>query len=246
MRLDKSLGQHFLISDKVISKIVLAVGHDNVLEIGPGAGSLTQQLSLDRQVIAVELDKRMIDVLAETSPQAEVIQGDALQLDLHAVITRLDKPRALVSNMPYNITGSLLDRFTQLRAQVECMVLMMQKEVADKVTAHPKDRRRGALSVVMQSLFQIELVANVPPGAFLPPPKVASTVLRFTPLPGDPSEALDLVRMGFVSPRKTLANNLRSRYPTVEPALLELSLSPTIRPHELTWPEWQKLHHALQ
>lgn len=251
IRLTKSLGQHFLVSPTVIGKIVKAAQGFSVLEVGPGAGALTGPLSELGRVVAVEKDRRMADVLVETAPNADVVQADALQVDLGQLIAGLDEPRAIVSNMPYNITGPLLDRFTSVAAQVERLVLMMQKEVADKIQARVGDRRRGALSVTMQRRFDVSTVCQVPPGAFLPPPKVASTVLLFVPRPDfceEDETVLSVVRAGFTSPRKTVANNLRTGWSveTVAQALEAAGLSPTVRAHEVDWDGWVRLSRGLR
>lgn len=243
--LTKALGQHFLISEKVISKIVTQVSENSVLEVGPGAGALTSYLSEEKQVIAIEKDSRMVEVLKETSPKAEVLQADALKFDLSDVLGRLPEPRAIVSNMPYNITGPLLDVFTRQRKCVSQMVLMMQKEVGDKILAQPGERERGALSVVMQSLFDVSVVCVVAPGAFLPPPKVDSVVLRFVPREVDTVEEIHVfVRLGFGMPRKTLANNLKKQYPGANEMIERAELPLLVRPHELTWEDWKRLYEC--
>ena len=248
LRPDKGLGQHFLVSPAVVDAIVAAASScRGVLEVGPGPGVLTGPLSeAAERTIAVEVDATMPLLLAQSAPRAEVVRGDALALDLGALLDALPAPRAVVSNMPYYITGPLLGRFADVRDRYDVAVLMMQKEVADRLLAKPGQRARGALSVALQSQFEISRVAHVPAGAFLPPPKVDSAVLRLAPRAGGLSdEALRLVRLGFAQPRKTLANNLvaglRISRDEAVARVEAIGLGETVRPAELTEEEWAKL-----
>lgn len=198
----------------------------------------------------MEIDVRSVGALAESAPTARVVHADALKIDLEALAQSLPAPRAIVSNMPYGITGPLLERFTQVRALVERAVLMMQREVGEKILAEPGDSRRGALSVSMQLLFDINRLASVPPGSFWPPPKVASLVLVLTPraIPeaGNVEQVIGVARAGFSQPRKTLLNNLQHRWPhTARRALESAGLPPTVRAHQLSLHEWILLERAL-
>ena len=228
-----------------------ADGLAGILEIGPGPGVLTEPLSQFAEVIAVEFDKRIIETLQATAPKAKIIQGDALGIDLAQILEQLPSPRGIVSNMPYHITGPLLESFSNLRHQVSRMILMMQLEVGEKIMAPVGDRRRGALSVAMQSLFTVTKVVKVPPGAFKPPPKVDSIILELTPrddVPGEFEEIMRIVRQAFSHPRKTVLNNLK---PTLEVASLErvladAGLTKTIRPHEVTFEQWRIIAQHAQ
>lgn len=215
-----------------------------VLEIGPGPGILTRPLSLAADTVAVELDPRMAAIAAEFAPAAEVLCEDALTADLAALIASRAEPRMLVSNMPYAITGPLLGRAVELAPLLAKAVLMMQKEVGDRILAPAGDSRRGSLSVAIESVFQVRKVCSVPPGAFVPPPKVDSIVLSFTPLPEGPQlteRQLRAVRSGFAQPRKTLANNLKAAGLSLEFG----SLPPSVRPHQLTLDQWKDLLSPL-
>ena len=248
LRPDKGLGQHFLVHEATVDAIVaVASSCAGVLEIGPGPGVLTGPLSeAAERTIAIELDATMPLLLKESAPKARVVKEDALQADLGALLAELPAPRAVVSNLPYYITGPLLGRIADARAGFDVAVLMMQREVADRILAAPGRRERGALSVALQSQFAISRVVNVPAAAFLPPPKVDSAVLRLTPrFDGLSDEAIRLVRLGFAQPRKTLVNNLVaglhvSRDETVE-RVEAAGLSETVRPAELTEGDWAKL-----
>ncbi len=251
----KGLGQHFLCSSSAVKAIVSALsGCKGLLEIGPGPGVLTSPLSESANVVALELDMTMIEALRESAPKARVFQQDALKVDLGALLRELPEPRAIVSNLPYYITGPLLQRVAEQRLLIDCAVLMMQKEVALRVAAGPKTPLRGSLSVFLQSQFDITVVAQVPAGAFVPPPKVDSTVLKLVPRPISVSPELEnlyfkAIRIGFTHPRKTLANNLSVGFHMVRPlvmdALMRAGLGEKSRPQELTLPEWAALAEQI-
>lgn len=253
LRADKELGQHFLVSASAVDSIVTAASAcPGVLEIGPGPGVLTGPISRKvERMIALELDARMVPLLAESAPKAEVRQVDALKANLAEILAELPQPVAIVSNLPYYITAPLLQRVADHRAQIDRAVLMMQKEVAQRISAKADDRERGSFSVYLQALFTMERVAFVPAGAFLPPPKVDSMVLRLTPKTDDvPDESVfRLVRMGFSQPRKTLANNLAaglhwSRDPVVD-ILEAMGLTERTRAQELSGETWSELARRI-
>jgi len=157
----------------------------------------------------------------------------------------------LVSNMPYNITGPLLDRFTQVRETYEKAVLMMQAEVGNKILAQAGQREMGALSVVMQTYFEITRLTKVPAGAFFPPPKVESVVLVLRPRREvvEDDWYLSVVRAGFSQPRKTLANNLASLAggrEFVQLAINKCDLTESVRPHQLNLDQWNELSVRLR
>lgn len=253
---NKGLGQHFLCSGPVVLKSVDAIGDaQGVLEIGPGPGLLTGPLAeRAERVIALEIDERMPAALAESAPAAEIRRVDALKVDLSEILAELPSPRAVVSNLPYYITGPLLTQIAAARRSFDVAVLMMQKEVAMRVLAKERESERGSLSVFLQSQFSIRKVTDAPAGAFMPPPKVDSTVLAFTPVeapvPADEESAyFKLVRIGFTQPRKTLTNNLGSAYGGKErvlAALLQIGLTDKARPQELTLDQWAALSRALR
>jgi 16S rRNA (adenine1518-N6/adenine1519-N6)-dimethyltransferase len=175
LKADKSLGQHFLCAPDIVQEIVRAAGkYVGCLEVGPGPGILTSFLAKKAESMsAVEFDSRMVSLLADSAPKCKVIVGDALRVNLAEILQELPEPRSLVSNMPYYITGPLLARFSDVRHLVGVMVLMMQKEVGEKIVAEPKNRDRGALSVNIQSMFTVEFVVKAPGESFMPPPKVS-------------------------------------------------------------------------
>jgi 16S rRNA (adenine1518-N6/adenine1519-N6)-dimethyltransferase len=221
-------------------------GCRGLLEIGPGPGVLTAALSEQcLKMIALEVDPKMAKALAESAPKAEIRLADALKTDLLETLAELPEPRGVVSNLPYYITGPLVARIAEVSANWDIAVLMMQKEVAARIVAPPGDSDRGSLSVFLQSQFSIEKVIDVPPGAFLPPPKVDSTVLEFKPLGAAMDESFyAFVRAGFKQPRKTLANNLVAmgrKREEVESRLTRAGLDERVRPHALTLEQWMEM-----
>lgn len=201
--------------------------------------------------MALEVDERMIGALRESAPSADVRKVDALKADLPALMGELPEPRALVSNMPYYITGPLLGLIGGAAAHFAKAVLMMQKEVGQRVLAPPGSSERGSLSVYLQGKFAIAKVCDVPRGAFLPPPKVDSVVLELVPVAEPPPEELfAFVRKCFGLPRKTLANNmmagLKAGRDEAEAAIRSAGLDLKIRPQELGLADWAALWKSLQ
>jgi 16S rRNA (adenine1518-N6/adenine1519-N6)-dimethyltransferase len=246
----KGLGQHFLVSRSAVDRIAASVSEcRGILEIGPGPGVLTSLLSISAEhLIALELDPRMKEVLVESSPKADVRLADALEIDIPTILNELPKPRAVVSNLPYYITGPLLTRVAEARGHFDVAVLMMQKEVGERVLAAEGTSARGSLSVYLQLQFDISRLALVPAGAFLPPPKVDSIVLKLVPKTADiDHKVLSLVRLGFTQPRKTLANNLGASFgkERVQAAIERLGWSASIRPQQLANSQWLSLADDL-
>lgn len=247
---NKALGQHFLCSRTVVEAIVGRLeGCRSALEVGPGPGVLTGPISEAVGTMkALELDSRMASALSESAPRCEVVLGDVLEADLAGLIESMPPPRAVVSNMPYNITGPLLTRIAGARRSFDRAVLMMQKEVADRVRAEPGDSDRGSLSVFLQAQFSIMKVADVPAGAFEPPPKVDSTVLELVPREfglnqEDEARFFRFVRGCFRMPRKTLANNLAALVgkESSASAIEAAGMEPRTRPHLVTLDGWLEL-----
>ncbi len=249
-RPQKRFGQHFLCSQKVVSAIVSRCSDARgILEVGPGPGVLTQPLSeIAERLIALEIDPISVLALAESAPLAEVREGDVLLANLDEVFLELPEPRVLVSNMPYNITGPLLTAFALVRHRYGRAILMMQKEVGERILAPAGSSDAGSLSIFLQSQFAIEKVVSAPAGAFFPAPKVDSLVLQFTPLDSVlEDDYFIVVRLGFTQPRKTVVNNLLPRFEreSIEAALKKLGHPPGVRPHQLGVPEWKALFLAL-
>lgn len=209
---DKSFGQNFLVDAHALRDIVAAASldrSDTAFEVGPGLGVLTRELAAaaDR-VVAVELDRRLEPVLAETLAgldNVDLVFGDALTFDL----TRLPTGTVMVANLPYNVATPLLVRCLESR-RFASLTFLVQREVGERLVAAPDSAAYGALSVVVDHWAEGEVVRHVKPGAFLPPPEVTSSVVRLVPRPDarpDP-EFLDFVHTCFRHRRKTLRKNL--------------------------------------
>jgi len=217
----QKLGQHFLIRGSVlehIARVACPQREPLVVEIGPGRGALTARLlaRADR-VIAVEIDSYLAQNLAQThaaEPRLEVIEGNALEIDLGQW-----GPAAIAGNLPYYAATALIERVLDLGARLRWGVFLVQKEVAARITASPGSRDYSYLSVTMQLSADVQMLFEVPPSAFHPPPKVDSAVLRFQPRDraaelgiADRRDFLRFVSLCFRQKRKTLRNNLAAAY----------------------------------
>lgn len=224
LRPQHKLGQNFLTDRRVLEAIAdaSAAGPDDlVLEIGPGLGSLTQQLAERAgRVLAVELDRNLVNLLGKTIQQTytnvEVVQGDAGRIDLHTLLAERLEPgrRARVAaNLPYYITTPLVMRLLEEELPLDRIVVMVQKEVADRMTSPPGSKEYGALSVAVQYYTEPQIVLNVSKGAFLPPPEVESAVVAMQMRERPPVEApkaafFRVVKAAFGQRRKTVLNAL--------------------------------------
>jgi 16S rRNA (adenine1518-N6/adenine1519-N6)-dimethyltransferase len=230
----KSLGQNFLADPQIARRIVASVvpqPHDLIIEIGPGTGVLTRLLTdASGYLLAVELDPRLIEDLRRefSSDRVAIVEADALAVDWNELLdsasdawraaTHLDGlPRIrVVANLPYYISTPIIERLMALRGRIFDMTLMLQSEVVDRITSPPGSREYGYLSVLVQYYCQAAKLFTVPPGAFRPPPKVQSAILRLTvrehPAVNITDEAkfFALVGAAFAQRRKTIANNLKA------------------------------------
>jgi len=225
MRAKKSLGQNFLVDENVLSRIVSCVApasEDNILEVGPGRGALTKLLAASgANFLAVEWDRDLLPLLSAEfagAPNVEIGHGDILRVDLRQLLTSRGAGRKwkVAANLPYNISSQVLFRFMEESQLFERLVLMLQKEVGDRLVAPAGCKDYGALTVLLRLHFDIRREFIVKPGAFRPVPKVDSAVLSFTPLAAPRAEVGDedffrrLVKGAFNQRRKTLLNSLRS------------------------------------
>lgn len=216
----KSFGQHFLADPRIaqaIARLATTPPGGTLLEIGPGQGALTRHL-LERagRVVAVERDRDLLPVLRETfateiaDGRLVLVEDDAATVDWLRLLEGGPAPHGVVGNVPYNITGRLLERAVHIAAHVDTVVFMIQKEVADRLAAPPDSDDYGALSVFVQAAFKVEREIVVRAGAFRPPPKVDSAVVRLTALrpaqAAETPEFRELVRRAFMARRKTLRN----------------------------------------
>jgi len=217
------LGQNFLVSATAPAAIVAAMGDlstASVLEIGPGHGVLTRLLaSRSEHLTAVELDRAMAASLRlefASQPQITILEGDILKLDPGRLPDEKPGRWRIVGNLPYYITSPILLHLFDHAAAIESAVLMVQREVADRVAASPGNRDYGLLSATAQMHARVEMLFSLPPSAFSPPPQVHSAVLRLTMEPRfaelqvERTPFLRFMRQAFAQKRKTLANNLRA------------------------------------
>ncbi len=237
-RAKKSLGQNFLVDGNIVSRIIDAAqlnADDAVLEIGPGRGALTSRLSASSGcVVAVERDRDLLPVLHEKLAEVEnveIVHGDILRIDIRGLLSERRPGRwKVVANLPYNISSQILFAFLECRSLISRMVLMLQKEVGDRLVAGPGCRDYGILTVLCANYFDIERVCLVKPTSFRPVPKVESAVLRFRVLQsprvdvGDEDLFRKVVKAAFGQRRKTLANCLKSLSLVAGEAVIETAL----------------------
>lgn len=265
------LGQHFLRDENVARRIVDALGdvsQRTVLEIGPGTGAITGMLvRRARRVIAIELDKVLAAQLRMQLAMAsniEVIEGDVLAIDFDTIfgpkpgtsrpgLEWKPDPVDLVGNLPYFITTDILLRLFEYRRYFRQMVIMVQREVGERISATPGTRDYGLLSATAQVYTTVEQLFTLPPGAFNPPPKVHSTVLRLTVAPQleqlgvEEGAFIRFLKLSFGQKRKTLWNNLKSQYnpDVLRAALLESGVKPNVRAEALPLERTAALFRAL-
>lgn len=262
----KKFGQNFLIDTRVLDKIIAAAGitkEDFVLEIGPGIGTMTQYLCENaREVAAVEIDKNLIPILADTLSaydNVEVINDDILKVDINQLAQEKNNgnPIKVVANLPYYITTPIIMGLFESHVPIDSITIMVQKEVADRMQVGPGTKDYGALSLAVQYYAKPEIVANVPPNCFMPRPNVGSAVIRLTRHKEAPVEVTDekllfrLIRASFNQRRKTLVNGL-SNAPDIPfgkerviAALEELGWNPSIRGEALTLEQFAQLSNVL-
>jgi 16S rRNA (adenine1518-N6/adenine1519-N6)-dimethyltransferase len=250
MRAKKHFGQHFLHDRTVIERIVASLAPQPgqlLVEIGPGHGALTHPVlrrGVDLQ--AIEIDRELSEALQAPAGggNLQVHNADALHFDFTALATGAQRLR-LFGNLPYNIATELLFRLLREARNIEDMLFMLQKEVAQRLVAVPGSKARGRLSVMIQAWCSIELLFGVPPGAFSPPPAVHSAIVHIVPRErpelgtSDPECFADVVRRAFQQRRKTLRNTLRGCLS--ESAIREAGIDPGLRAETLSNAQFVKL-----
>ncbi|WP_442602103.1 16S rRNA (adenine(1518)-N(6)/adenine(1519)-N(6))-dimethyltransferase RsmA [Paenibacillus sp. KN14-4R] len=264
----KSLGQNFLTDANILRKIVGAAElspSKGALEIGPGIGALTQPLAQAAgKVVALEIDQRLLPILEETLepyPNASVVHGDVLKQDLSGIFEEhfsgLDGV-SVVANLPYYITTPIIMKLLEEKLPFEHIVVMIQKEVADRMAANPGGKDYGSLSIAVQYYCDVEIVCIVPRTVFVPAPNVDSAVIKLT-LRGKPpveieDEAFffDVVQSSFTQRRKTIYNNLGARFfsketkKNLEAILLSSGVEPNRRAETLSISEFAELSKQLR
>ena len=256
MRAKRSLGQNFLRDEAVVERIVNALDlkeSDTVIEIGPGDGALTKKLvETGANVVAIEIDRELVPALRkqfQSYPNFRVIEADVLKTEFGRLIETGDAGKAkLVGNLPYYISTAILQKLTGDRSYFSKAVLMLQREVAQRVTALPGDSERGFLTVIVEAAFEASCLFDVPPTAFFPQPKVWSSVIALTPKPPSPTDEppfADLLGASFVQKRKTILNNLKNLRSDASLILHEANIDQKRRAETLSLDEWLSLYHAF-
>ena len=265
----KSLGQNFLVDTNILHRIVdhaEVTEQTGAIEIGPGIGALTEQLAKRaKKVVAFEIDQRLLPILKDTLspyPNVKVIHQDILQADVHSVVEaefQEVEDLMVVANLPYYVTTPILMKLLEDKIPVRGIVVMLQKEVADRIAAKPGTKDYGSLSIAIQYYTEAETVMIVPKTVFNPQPNVDSAVLRLTKRKEpavkvkDESFFFTVVRASFAQRRKTLLNNLTSNLPfgkakkqEIDQMLHQIGIDPKRRGETLSIEEFAVLSDTLQ
>lgn len=262
----KKYGQNFLIDTGILEDIIEAAQikeDDFVLEIGPGIGTMTQYLcEAARKVVAVEIDTNLIPILADTLSaynNVEVLNEDILKVDIRKLAQEHNqgKPIKVVANLPYYITTPIIMGLFESHVPIDSITIMVQKEVADRMQEGPGSKEYGALSLAVQYYAKPEIVVNVPPGCFMPQPKVGSAVIRLTRHEKPPVDVISekllfqLIRASFNQRRKTLANGLNNfgafslNKEQIVECIDELGVPANIRGEALSLEQFAALSNAI-
>lgn len=260
----KRFGQNFLIDEHLISDIAHSIdpqAQDHIIEIGPGLGAITGELlSSGAALTLIELDRDLVQRLENTyekqlrSGQLNIISSDILKIDLTTMesthqLQPLPTQKKLIGNLPYNISTPVLFHVLNARDHFQCMTFMLQKEVVERMCAQPKTSAYSALSVILQLECDVELLFEVPPQSFKPPPKVDSAVVQLrpkepVPLAGKIHGFRTFVHTCFAHRRKTLRNNLKG---TLDVSVIEeVGVNPQDRPEHLSLDDYIRLFEAYQ
>lgn len=264
----KSLGQNFLIDPNILKRIV---DHANLteetgtIEIGPGIGALTEHLARSsKKVVAFEIDQRLLPILNETLspyPNVEVIHSDVLKADVKTVIAEKFadiKDIMVVANLPYYVTTPIIMKLLEEKLPIRGIVVMLQKEVADRISAKPGTKEYGSLSIAIQYYTTAEIVMTVPKTVFVPQPNVDSAIIRLTVREQPAVEMKDeefffqVIKASFAQRRKTILNNLTNQLPfgkekkdSIVTALEAAEVDPSRRGETLSIEEFARLSDAL-
>lgn len=262
----KKYGQNFLIDTHVLDKIIAAsqiTKEDMILEIGPGIGTMTQYLcEAAREVIAVEIDKKLIPILEDTLSEYQnitILNEDILKVDINEIVELKNQGKAIkvVANLPYYITTPIIMGLFESHVPIESITVMVQKEVADRMQVGPGTKDYGALSLAVQYYAAPYIVANVPPNCFMPRPNVGSAVIRLIRHKQPPVDVKDeklmfqLIRASFNQRRKTLLNGLYNSSELsygkeeIQEAIASLGVGDNIRGEALTLEQFAKLSNIL-
>lgn len=251
----KRFGQHFLSDQSIISRIVVSLApkpSEHLVEIGPGQGAITMPvIRLSHALDVVEFDRDLIPVLQERTPRGcdlHIHQADALEFNFRSLKTDARELRVF-GNLPYNISTPLIFHLLEQADCITDMLFMLQKEVADRLAAKPGDDAYGRLSVMAQYYCDIEVLFDVPPEAFYPPPKVDSSIVRMLPYRKLPVIARDIklftavVKQAFSQRRKTLRNSLRQM--VADDIWVSVNIDPSLRAERLSVEDFVRLSNAM-
>ena len=256
LRPSKSLGQNFVVDPNTILKIIRAANiekGEQILEIGPGLGSLTSQLSATSKVVAIELDRYLIPALEEVlnhfgkRENVEIVQEDAMKIDWQEFFTQRQGVWKMVANLPYNIATPLLVTLLENAPEIQAIYVMVQLEVGERFAASPRSKAYGIPSVKAQYWAETKVLGKVSPNVFLPVPKVDSAILQIIRKSSPPevnyANFSRLIQTAFQHRRKMIRKSLNKLVPLANFSIAELS--PQARPEELSVTDWVKLAKTL-
>lgn len=256
LRPSKSLGQNFVVDPNTILKIIRAANiekGEQILEIGPGLGSLTSQLSVTSKVVAIELDRYLIPALEEVlnhfgkRKNVEIVQEDAMKIDWQEFFAQRQGVWKMVANLPYNIATPLLVTLLENAPEIQAIYVMVQLEVGERFAASPRSKAYGIPSVKAQYWAETKVLGKVSPNVFLPVPKVDSAILQIIRKSSPPevnyANFSRLIQTAFQHRRKMIRKSLNTLVPLANFSIAELS--PQARPEELSVTDWVKLAKTL-
>ena len=256
LRPSKSLGQNFVVDPNTILKIIRSANiekGEQILEIGPGLGSLTSQLSATSKVVAIELDRYLVPALEEVldhfgkRENVEIVQEDAMKIDWQEFFAQRQGVWKMVANLPYNIATPLLVTLLENAPEIQAIYVMVQLEVGERFAASPKSKAYGIPSVKAQYWADTKVLGKVSPNVFLPVPKVDSAILQIIRKPSPPevnyANFSRLIQTAFQHRRKMIRKSLNTLVPLANFSIAEVS--PQARPEELSVTDWVKLAKTL-
>lgn len=248
-RPNKGLGQNYLVDSNILGIIVAAAdisGSDQLLEIGPGLGALTQALlATSAKVTAIEKDPTMVRHLNHTFEGVVLLEADVLDVNLDELFA--GGVNKIIANLPYSVGSRFIVNALEAQPLPECMVFLVQKEVADRLTAQPGGKAYGPLAIWSQLNYEVTAVKKVSPNCFLPAPKVWSSVVQFEKRSAPLAEVKDyeqfkrLVKTAFTQRRKQIGSNLRKNLPEFFQGLEKSGIEPTVRPEQIAITQWASL-----
>lgn len=251
----KALSQNFLTSphwaQTLVETFLSVGGFDEVWEVGPGLGALTELLieRTKKPIRLFEFDKKLSLYLKDRFPEVPLYSGDFLEFDWSELL-RTHPKIAILSNLPYHLSSPLLFRMAEQKAHLSHFLFTFQKEFADRLTAKPGTKEYGALTLLIEIHFNLKNVGTLPAGAFYPAPSVASQAILFTPKPSLPDEErlVGLIKAAFLHRRKKMASNLKEAFPQIdwESCLKELGIDPSVRAEKLQLADFIKINNIIK